>query len=204
MATSDAIALVALIVALASAGVTWYEQYGRGARLTVVLGRVISLGYAADHGPYVQLTVVFINDGAHQASVVSVRAILRRINRSWSVELPWRSFFASEDIGTPGVDARPHFAFKGWANIVVVPPRQGIEKGVAFVGPGRIEFDEGEYEAKVEGLFGARGRPFHSPMHRFMLSSDQSRFLEESCVADPETRLRKATLSVPIEPLVTR
>lgn len=202
MSTSDAIALVAVVVALAAAlgttTFTAYQQYWRGPRLAILLGERTYLGYTPEHAPFVLLTVVFSNSGAQYASVLSVRAILSGPEGAANT-LSWRSFAQSEDIGKPGVEARPHWSFRGWADVIVVPARQAVDKEIAFTGTNRFDFVAGRYQLKVTGLLGERSKQFRSSTLQFALDIHQSQQLESKCVADRKTGLREQTMRVQVE-----
>lgn len=196
MGATEVIALGALLVAVASAIFTYIEQYGRQARLSVLISDRAGLGYTPDYSPDLLLAIVFVNDGARYAPVMSLRASLSGPALTPPLELEWRSFWDVEDIGKPGESFTTHFAFKGWAYAVVVPGRQAVDKNVGFSGARRAGLAPGDYGVTVTAVVGAKRKSFQSRAARFALNAEQLNFLKDNCVADPKTHLRKRTLRI--------
>lgn len=194
MNAAEVIALGAILVAVATAIFTYYQQYGQQARLSVLIASTAGLGYTAYLGPELMLVVVLVNDGARYAPVMSLRVSLTRPSSQAPLDLEWRSFWEVEDIGTPGRSFKTNFAFKGWTYAVVVPGRQAIDKNVTFTGPPRTELAPGAYEVTVTAAVGSKRKSFRSKAARFALDNEQVKFLKDNCVADRETQYRARTL----------
>lgn len=196
---TDIIPWVAVIVSIATAAFTAYQQYFRGPRLSLLLPSRADLGYSPGYRPVLVVDIVFVNDGARYAPVISMSAQISFADQGWSRSLYWRTFVESEQVGSEE-RFQPWWMFKGWATAIVVPGRQAIRKGISFdvsgVQPGFSPLEPGEYVITVDAVVGPRHRTVRSQSCSFKLSDAASQFMVEKCVADPDTRVRKHSLTV--------
>lgn len=136
MNTSDVLALLALVVSLASfgvAGFTFYQQFSRRADLQIDLGPSVRLAYGEDRTSLAAtISVSLTNAGARDAVVTKIAGALANENGTWDVPVLWYAFFKPTDAGKPGETSAPWWSFDGWVTPIVVPSRQSTARAVAF------------------------------------------------------------------------
>lgn len=136
MSTSDVLALLALLVSLASFAVAWFtffQQFTRRADLQIGLGPTVLLAYGEDLKRLeATVSISLTNTGAKDAIVAKIAGTLANENATWHVPVLWYAFYKPTDAGKPGQTSEPWWSFDGWASPIVVPSRQSTTKSVAF------------------------------------------------------------------------
>src|SRR5437868_6501553 len=116
---STAIATIALVVSIGVAAFNAYFQFIRGARITLAVGDFVSIHYARDGKVKLGCNLTLFNDGARYAAVTRIVGHITPVGDEVAEANPttisWRSFVKSLDIGEPGREFKPYFAFAGWA-----------------------------------------------------------------------------------------
>jgi hypothetical protein len=140
VSTSDVLALLALVVSLASFVVAWFtfvQQYVRRADLEINLGPKVVLAYGkTQEWLAATVPISLTNTGARDAFITNIAGTLTNQSETWQVDVAWYAFFKPTDAGVPGETSVPWWSFDGWASPVVVPSRQSTSKSVSFeVGP---------------------------------------------------------------------
>lgn len=140
MTTSDVLALLALIVSLASfvvAGYTFYQQFIRRAELDIELGPSVVLAYGKDlTWLAATISISLSNTGARDTFVTKINGRLTNEDATWDSPVLWYAFYKPMDAGRPGKTSVPWWGFDGWVSPIVVPSRESVSKSVSFnVGP---------------------------------------------------------------------
>jgi hypothetical protein len=125
--TSDVIAALALAVSVMAAivaGITYYEQYGKGPRLTLELSREMFLSYGEGRrGLAANVAVSLLNSGASD-TVAHLYGSMRRTDRTWSASVGFGAFLSSGDAGHPGKESVPWLGFSGFESPIIAPSRK--------------------------------------------------------------------------------
>lgn len=154
MTASDVLALLALVVSLASFGVAWFtfiQQYISRADLQIDLGPRVVLAYGEDT-TWLEATISIslTNAGARDALVTKIAGVLENADPAWQIPVLWYAFYKPTDAGKPGETSTPWWSFDGWATPILVSSRQSTARSVAFnVGPITKPLQAGGYSLKL-------------------------------------------------------
>ena len=203
MNTSDLLALLALVVSLASFGIAWFtflQQYIKRADLQIDLGRRVLLAYGKDT-TWLEATISIslTNAGARDALVTEIAGTLENADQTWQEPVLWYAFYKPTDAGKPGETSAPWWSFDGWATPILVSSRQSTARSVAFnVGPIPITtpLQAGGYSLKLRFTIHGGKVPESDWTASFALDEADQRALEQTVGDGNEGPSVEATLGV--------
>jgi hypothetical protein len=157
MSLSDWLALVAIIVSLASAFATLYFQYFERPRVAVALGDELYLSYgeADGSGGYAKLGMVLslslVNNGACDALVTVIAATVHSVAHDVKADARWRAFYTPVAGGAAGESSSPVWTFNGWVRPLAATSRRVVTEWIYFrSSPLLAGLPVGEYTLRLE------------------------------------------------------
>jgi len=224
MSESDVIAFVALLVSLIAFGVTTYEQFLKGAELTLVLGEKAYLSCwkvgKELSGMGLVAAVSLVNSGASDALIMRIEGDFVHTTSSnaapsWQAAVAWESFLTmTPQDAKPGKPWQPEWSMESWARPLISPSRKASTTWISFSVyplPEPHELVVGDYELRLS-LVVAHVSQLARRLHlrhevsgisqylgQFSLDADQLQFLLTNCVGTED--YVPDTLPVTIQPM---
>jgi hypothetical protein len=187
--TSDVIAALALAVSVMAAivaGITYYEQYGKGPRLTLELSREMFLSYGEGRrGLAANVAVSLLNSGASDA-VAHLYGSMRRTDRTWSASVGFGAFLSSGDAGHPGKESVPWLGFSGFESPIIAPSRKATTLWINLsIDPNTSDttLTYGTYEFDLDLVLAPKATVGATWKGTFTLTESEADYLLDKCVA---------------------
>jgi hypothetical protein len=180
------LSVCAIVVSLLTLGLNTYNQYLKGPKVTMILGDRAGFAYTKSLRLRFYLGVTLFNEGARYATSVKIVGRLRSLSGGPSDDVRWVYFCESKNIGEIGKTVRPHEAFDGYVQTVVIPGRSAVVKEIAFVTNEPFALVPGAYELDLTVLGGPGLERIAHATNSFNFSEEESAWLRDKCVANAE------------------
>lgn len=178
--------LIISILAFAVSAVTFYVNLLKRADLDLVVGD--SMGFAREHDGVLLLMTKFtvINKGALPGALVRMLGSISTKDGSRKTNLLWNYFIEHKDVGKEGETFIPWHTYAGPADVISLPGRATVTKGIQLITEDSFDLTEGDYVIEFVGLEGPKRRESRRVSLPVHVSSEAAQYLREECTADPE------------------
>jgi hypothetical protein len=182
--------------ALTLSAVTLYLNLFRSAKIEIIPGDRVAIGYEADGVILFHLNMTFVNRGAQPGVVLSMLGEIEDLSTQPRQSLfDWRMFFASKAFSRPGEKLADWFEFGGWVEAIIVPPRSAVSEYIGFRTRDPFFIRKSRYCLIFRADTDSSRQAVLSHRHVFEVQVDEEEQLMEFCRAD-ETGVRAHNLQL--------
>jgi hypothetical protein len=188
------LSVIATLIALVTAGLTSYHQYFKQAQIILLPSGRMGAWRSPDMQLVFTVPMVLANAGAKYGVVHRISGTITMPD-GFTSDFQWRMFTESKSIGEEGREFKPHDAFVGWAETVVIPARSAISKRIQFISRRGVIVIPGKYRLDFEAFAGFGNSASASVSVCYTLTKDTEAELI-SCVGDRDTRMVQKSVNI--------